>query len=160
MPIESESRLYEEYRAALQAYVFEGAAFWNRITAFVLLNSALLVARNALPAGGRDDWMRVGVGLLGLSAVLLWAHTALRAHYLIAFWLALLRDIEARLDLAATGPFRVHGAFLAGRRVRLPGGAALRLPWYARVNVNDSTSVALTAVFGVVWLVSIARAAG
>jgi len=159
MANEPESRLYEEYRAALQAYIFEGAAFWNRITAFVLLNSALLVARNALPAGGGADWMRVGVALLGLAAVLLWAHTALRAHHLIAFWLALLRDIEARLDLTA-GPFTVQAAFLVGRRLRLPGGATLRLPWYARVNVNDSTSAALTAVFGAVWLVSLVRASG
>ncbi len=51
MPAEPDDRLYEEYHAALQTYFFEGQAYWNRITAFVLLNSALLVARNALPLG-------------------------------------------------------------------------------------------------------------
>ncbi|HEY7294217.1 MAG TPA: hypothetical protein VH916_04205 [Dehalococcoidia bacterium] len=150
-------RLYEEYRAALQTYVFEGTAFWNRITAFVLLNSALLVARNALPPGRSADWMRVGVGVLGLAAVLLWGHTALRAHHLLAFWIAMLRDIEQRLGMERDAPYHMYDAFLHGGRVKMPGGALLRLPLLARVNVNDSTSLALTLVFAVVWIISIVR---
>jgi len=153
------TRLYEEYRAALQTYVFEGTAFWNRITAFVLLNSALLVARNALPAGHGADWMRAGVGVLGLAAVLLWGHTALRAHYLLAFWIALLRDIEHRLGMKHDAPYHMYDAFIHSRAVELPDGVNLRLPRLARVNVNDSTSLALTLVFAVVWIVSIVRLA-
>lgn len=151
------TRLYEEYRAALQTYVFEGTAFWNRITAFVLLNSALLVARNALPPGHTSDWMRAGVAVLGLAAVLLWGHTALRAHYLLAFWIAMLRDIEQRLGMERDAPYHMYDAFIHSSAVQMPGGVTLRLPRLARVNVNDSTSLALTLVFAVVWVVSIAR---
>ncbi len=154
-----QARLYEEYRAALQTYVFEGTAFWNRITAFVLLNSALLVARNALPAGHAADWMRAGVGVLGLAAVLLWGHTALRAHYLLAFWIALLRDIEHRLGMEQNAPYHMYDAFIRARPVQMPGGETMRLPRLARINVNDSTSLALTLVFAVVWVISIVRMA-
>jgi hypothetical protein len=152
-----QTRLYEEYRATLQTYVFEGTAFWNRITAFMLLNSALLVARNALPPGHGADWMRAGVGVLGLAAVLLWGHTAVRAHYLLAFWIAMLRDIEHRLGMERDAPYHRYDAFIHARTVQMLGGIELQLPLLARVNVNDSTSLALTLVFAVVWVVSIAR---
>jgi len=79
--VEVRAEANERYQAALQSYIFEGQAFWNRISVFVLLNSALLVARNALPAGPADRWTRAGIALLGLVSTVLWAHTALRAHY-------------------------------------------------------------------------------
>src|SRR5437870_129089 len=75
-----ERLLLETYHAAVSNYIYEGQVFWNRISDFVLLNSALLVARNALPAGPADNWTRVGIGLLGVAAAVLLAHTAVRAH--------------------------------------------------------------------------------
>ena len=71
-----------------RATSIEGNAFWQRISVFVLLNSALLVARNALPAGPTDRWVRVAISLLGVVATMLWAHTAVRAHYIAEFWTA------------------------------------------------------------------------
>lgn len=157
--MEPEAQLVEAYRACLQNYIFEGQSFWNRISVFVLLNSALLVARSALPAGPRDNWTRVAVALLGLTAVTLWGHTALRAHHINAFWLAVMCDIEQRLEMKPTGPITMRENYLAGGAITLPLGRRLRLPWYARVNVNDSTSWVLTVVFGGVWIASLIRLA-
>jgi hypothetical protein len=157
MPLDPEAELLEEYRAALQSYIFEGNAFWTRISAFVLLNSALLVARNALPAGAADRWTRVAISLLGIAASVLWAHTAVRAHYITAFWLAFMRELEDRLAMGLNGPYTLRERYLAGLPVRLRFGTDLRLPWYGRVNVNDSTSMVLTTVFGAVWIVAIFR---
>ena len=155
--MEPQAELLEEYHAALQSYFFEGTAFWNRITAFVLLNSALLVARGALPAGPSDRWVKAGIGVLGIVAALLWAHTAIRAHYILAFWVAMLHDLERRLNMQHDGPYIARDRFLDGGPVRLPHGSMLRLPWYARVNVNDSTSGTLSVVFGAVWIVSLIK---
>ncbi|HLZ70380.1 MAG TPA: hypothetical protein VKV26_10785 [Dehalococcoidia bacterium] len=123
----------------------------------MLLNSALLVARNALPPGHEADWMRAGVGLLGLAAVPLWGHTALRAHYPLAFWIAVLRGIEHRLSIQGDAPYHTYDAFIGAGEACLPGGTTMRLPRLARVNVNDSTSLALTVVFAAIWILSIAR---
>jgi hypothetical protein len=159
MALDRRAQLQEQYRAALQSYIFEGHAFWNRISAFVLLNSALLVARGALPKGSSDHWVRLGISILGLVTTLLWGHTAVRAHYIIAFWTRTLQDLEAALDSVETGLYTLREGFLGGRPVKLAGGEELRLPWVVRVNVNDSTSATLTVVFLAIWLVSLSRLA-
>lgn len=154
----SEQKLLKEYRAGLQSYVFEGNAFWTRISVFVLLNSALLVARTALPAGAADRWVRLAIALLGIAATVLWAHTALRAHFIVRFWTLYLQDLEGRLSFRDKGPYTLRERYLAGQRVSLPAGAELWMPWYGRLNVNDSTSAVLTTVFGAVWIVAFFRA--
>ncbi len=154
---EARAQLLEEYHAALQSYIFEGQSFWNRITAFVLLNSALLVARGAMTSGAGPG-LKAGVALLGLAAAALWAHTALRAHFIIELHTALLADYEARLDMSGGGPFQRRRRFLAGDAMSFDSRPRLRLPWYARGNVNDSTSAVLTAVFAAVWIVVLVQA--
>lgn len=49
--------LWEQYHAARQNDIYEGQVFWNRITAFVLLKSALLVARGVLRFGPIARWI-------------------------------------------------------------------------------------------------------
>ncbi len=164
MPLEPDQRLLEEYHASLQSYIFEAQLFWTRISAFVLLNSALLVARSALPSGSADRWTKAGIAILGIAAALLWALTAVRARQTQVFWLAMLRDIESRLGMGAedaAGPYTTRTAFLAGETVRLPRGGRLRLSWFANTNMSDSTSAMLTliAVFGVVWIVALIKLA-
>jgi len=149
------ARLNARYQVALQNYVYEGQVYWTRISAFVLLNSALLVARNALPAGPADGAIRLGTGLLGIIATLTWAHTAARAHHVNAFWLGLLAELEGQLGNADSAPFTRRARYLAGQPVRLAGGRGLQLPWYARGNVNDTTSAILTVVFAGLWVVSV-----
>jgi hypothetical protein len=151
--------LSDQYHAALQCYASELQAYWTRITAYVLLNSALLVARSALPLGPADHWVRIGIATLGCVTTLLWAHTAVRAHYIAGFWLALLHDLERRLGMGETGPFGTLHAFYGRRQVILPSGIEARLPWYARANVNDSTSAILTFVFLALWIVALVRLA-
>ena len=128
MPLDPDAELLEEYRAALQSYIFEGNAFWTRISAFVLLNSALLVARNALPAGPADRWTKVAISLLGIAGSALWAHTAVRAHYITRFWTTFIQELEARLSMAALGPYTLRERYLAGLPVRLRSGLELRMP--------------------------------
>ncbi len=72
----------------------------------------------------------------------------------------LLRDIEQRPGMERNAPYHIyhmHDAFIHARAVQMPGGARIRLPRLAQVNVNDSSSLALTLVFAVVWIVLIAR---
>ncbi len=157
MAVDEDAKLVEEYRAALQSYVFEGNAFWTRISAFVLLNSALLVARNALPAGPADRWTKVAISLLGIAASALWAHTAVRAHYITLFWTRFIQELETRLAMELLGPYTLRERYLSGRPIRLRSGVELRIPWYVRMNVNDSTSAVLTSVFGAVWIVALFR---
>jgi len=151
--------LMDQYRAAVQSYTAEAQAYWTRITAFVLLNSALLVARSALPAGPSNYWARVAIALMGVVTTLLWAHTAIRAHFTSVFWLVFLRDLEGRLDMGDAGPYRALYNYYTRLQVRCGGGAELRMPWYARGNVNDSTSAILTVVFLVLWIVALVRLA-
>lgn len=151
--------LPDQYRAALQSYTSELQAYWTRITAYVLLNSALLVARSALPLGPSDHWVRVGIATLGCVTTLLWAHTAVRAHYLAAFWLAMLHNLERRQGMGESGPFGTLNTFYKRRPVLMTSGLELRLPWYARANVNDSTSAILTLVFLALWVVALIRLA-
>jgi hypothetical protein len=139
--------------------MFEGQAFWTRITAFVLLNSALLVARSALPQGPGDHWIRISIAALGLVSALLWGHSAVRVHYIRTYWLTVLRDLERRLDMGPTGPFTGRERFLSGGHIQVPGGEELRLPWPARGNVDDSTALILTMVFLAIWVTALVRLA-
>jgi hypothetical protein len=152
-----DASLIEQYHAALQSLIFEGQAFWTRITAFVLLNSALLVARSALPQGPGDHWIRISVAVLGSASALLWGHSAVRAHYIRTYWLTVLRDLEQRLDMGPSGPFTGRERFLAGGHSRLPGGEELQLPRLARGNVDDSTGLILTLVFLAIWVTALVR---
>lgn len=152
-----DQRLLEQYHAAIQAYIFEGSAFWTRITVFVLLNSALLVALSALPTGGSEQWVHAGIALLGVIVTLLWAHSAVRSHFLLDFWLAILCELELALNSDACGDFTRRDQFLAGQPLSFSHGVVLRLPWIARGTVNDTTSGVLTAVFLAIWSVAIAR---
>jgi len=158
MALNPDAQLEEQYHAALQSLVFEGQAFWTRITAFVLLNSALLVARGNLPLVPADHWIRLSVALLGVVTTVLWAHSGLRVYYIRAYWLATLRDLEHRLGIAPAGPFTARQQFLTTGYVRFPGGTELHLPRIARGNVDDTTTAVLTAVFLVVWAVALVRA--
>jgi hypothetical protein len=151
--------LMDQYHAAVQSFTTEAQAYWTRITAFVLLNSALLVARGALLAGPSNHSARVAIALMGVVTTLVWAHTAVRAHFTSAFWLAFLRDLEERLGMGETGPYSALRTFYSRLRVTLAGGAEARMPWFARGNVNDSTSAILTAVFLAVWIVALVRLA-
>jgi hypothetical protein len=58
----------------------------------VLLNSVPLVARGAMTAGA-GAWLKAGVACLGPAGAALWAHTAVRAHYIIELHTALLARI-------------------------------------------------------------------
>jgi hypothetical protein len=156
--VNSQGLIEEQYHTALQSLIFEGQAFWTRITAFVLLNSALLVARANLPVVPSDRWIRLSVGLLGTVTTLLWAHSSLRVHYIRLYWIAMLRDLETRLGIEPTGPFTLRERFLMQGSARLPNGNELRLPWIARGNVDDTTSFVLTIVFLIIWIVALIRA--
>ena len=154
---EAPAQLVEQYHAALQSLIFEGQAFWTRITAFVLLNSALLVARSALPVGPEDRRIRLSIAILGAIATLLWAHSGIRTHYIQVYWRAVLRDLETRLGIGTSGPFTGQWIWLTKGETTLPGGRVLRLPWFARGNVDDSTTTVLTIVFLAIWVVALIK---
>jgi hypothetical protein len=154
---DSDQRLEIQYSAGIQNLVFEGQAFWTRITAFVLLNSALLVARSALPTGAQDRWIRFSIALLGAVSTLLWAHSGLRSHYLRRYWLASLRDLERRMGIGSSGPFSAEMQFLEERQVTLSSGESLRFPLLAQGTVDDSSALVLTVVFLAIWLVALLR---
>lgn len=155
----AKASLSDQYHAAIQSWSVEAQAYWTRITAFVLLNSALLVARSALPPGPSDHWARIAIASLGVVTTLLWAHTAVRAHYTSQFWLLFLRDLESRMGMGALGPYSAQHTLYTRLSVRLPGGLQARMPRFALGNVNDSTSAVLTVVFLAVWTVALVRLA-